>query len=222
MRTIVLAIAPLLVVAGCSVPTGEEAPAPAERVGSVEQPQIDLGAHTLLQGGVIVASAWKGSTSFGTREYWVKKAAYAPGGARTIRTTSQSCSAWKASVCGSGWSGSTYQMANWTQSALSCSSPPGTITPPGGAVSFLGNGGWIANDGAANFGWTYVTGNVEYRAMNHLVGATGATVTTQTPYTGYSSFSNFVSSVCAMSPPPTTWFTASYSTMASFCSSSTC
>ncbi len=220
MRRLAILVGPVLALVACSVPAESEAP--PEALGSVEQPQIDLGAHTFLQNGVIVASAWKGTTSFGTREYWVKKSSYAPGGARTIRTTSQSCSAWKTSVCGAAWSGSTYQRANWSQSALSCSSPPGTITPPAGAVAFLGNGGWTANDGTANFGFTYVTGNVEYWAMNHLVGAAGATTTTQTPYTGYSSFSSFVTSVCAMSPPPTTWFTASYSTLASFCSSSTC
>lgn len=192
--------------------------------GKAAAPQVDGGSrfYTILQGGATVGSVWAGVTAGGTPvEYWVRKASYSPSAARTFTQGSQSCADWKASVCGSGWTGATYTKAVVSQTTLNCASPPDPCRAPTSAMSFLGAGSYRTDDaGGSAFAWTYVSGKCEYWAMLHTIGGGTSTQSPLSP--GYSSLSNFETSVCAMSPVPATWFTNYYLPVADFCSASTC
>jgi hypothetical protein len=94
-------------------------------------------------------------------------------------------------------------------------------SPPVGAVSFLGAGSYQAVDGAGSpFAWTYSTGHCEYWAMDNTI-STGTNV--QSPFTpAYTSLSQFETSVCALSPAPSTWYTVDYLPDTHFCSAPRC
>ena len=88
-------------------------------------------------------------------------------------------------------------------------------------MSFLGAGSYQTLDSAgSSFAWTYSTGHCEYWAMDHTI-STGTN--TQSPLSpGYASLSDFETSVCAMSPVPSTWYTVDYVNDTHFCSATRC
>lgn len=208
---------------GCSTGQSDES-ADDEPLGAAASPQIDGGTRTYLiqQAGVTTAAAWAGPIGAGTPvEYWVKKSSYAPAGARTFTGSSQSCADWKSTVCSSTWAGASFYKAVYTQTTLNCMTPPDPCRAPTNSESFLGAGSYRTLDSAgAAFAWTYVSGKCEYWSMHHTI---GAGTNTQSPLSlGYSSLSDFETQMCAMSPVPSTWYTAYYVPFADFCSSSTC
>ncbi len=216
-----------LVGVGCVAQTGDTGA--DESVGVASQAQLDPGTkqYTIAQSGITVASAWAGPNGAGLPvEYWVSKASYSPTAARTFTGAGQTCANWKRSVCsGSAWTGATYYKATYVETPLDCAFPPGPCAPPAGAVSFLGSGSYrtaMATVGVppVPFAWTYATGSCEYWANNHTI-STGTSA--QSPLSpAYTSLSQFESSVCAMSTPPTTFYTSYYEPVADFCSIPTC
>ena len=124
-------------------------------------------------------------------------------------------------MCGTAWSGATYRKGLFTQQTLNCSLPPGPCSPPSGTTSFLGAGSYRTTDASgAAFGWTYSDGTCEYWAMHHTIGAGQSS---QNPLSsGYSSQSNFVTSMCMMSPIPSTYFEATYEDIVNACSAIVC
>ena len=213
-----LALAPLSM--GC-LATPEE-PAAEGRTGSALSAELDGGLKTYLltQSGVTVAAAWSGSVGGVPVEYWAALSTYSATASRNIVESSQSCADWKRTVCGSGWSGATYYKPVVSQTTLNCAFPPGPCTPPTGGVSFLGSGSYrTLNSAGAPFAWTYVASSCEYWAMDHTI-STGTSV--QSPLSpAYTSLSQFETSVCAISPVPSTWFSVSYVPDATFCSDPT-
>jgi hypothetical protein len=211
--------------AGCAVPVeepGSGEPGAEGPLGEAASREIDPGMFQMTQGGTTVASAWKGTISSGASvEYWVAKAGYSAGAARTLTGTSSTCASWKSNVCGTSWAGSTYYQATYVETTLDCAFPPDPCQPPTGAVSFLANGSYhIDTRSGGAFAWTYVSGACEYWSMNHTV---GAGTSTQSPMTtGWSSLSSFESAMCAKNPVPSTWYTVYYTPVANFCSASTC
>src|SRR5262245_16570486 len=110
----------LVVASGCGSQQGSGA------LGTATANQIDPlnVAYGLLQSRVLKASAWAGLDPAGAPvEYWAAKPSYSSGAARTFSPSTQSCAAWKSSVCTSSWSGATYYKAVYTQTTLNCSFP---------------------------------------------------------------------------------------------------
>jgi hypothetical protein len=210
--------------AGCLVDSGGREPGDDE-VGAAVSAQVDEDqkSYTITQSSVTVASAWAGVIGLGTKvEYWVAKPGYQSGATRAFSGASQTCSAWKSGVCGTGWSGATYYKATYTEEPLDCEYPPDPCQPPAGAVSFLANGSYRTSTTLeGNFAWTYVSGGCEHWAMNHLI-TNGTSTQLALRSNTYTSLTDFHSTMCAMSTPPSTWFTAAYEEVADFCASSTC
>jgi hypothetical protein len=210
--------------AGCSVDS-DESDEGEEELGEAQQMQPDVGGANIKQNGAIVGAIWHGRLGNGTEvEYWVKKPGYSASASRTFEGTGSSttCSAFRTMVC--AWSGATYYNANFTHTTLNCSSPPGTIAPPGGGVSFLASGSYVTSDAVPSpFAWTYVSGNVEYWAMSRLISTTSGISSSQSALVpAYSSFNNFVTSVCALPSRPTEWLTQSMTSISNFCSVNPC
>jgi hypothetical protein len=209
-------------IAGCIADSTRDV---EEHTGEAVSAQVDGGvkSYTITQASLIKGSAFAGVISSGNEvEYWVAKSGYSSGASRTFSGTSQTCSSWKNTVCGTGWSGATYYKATYVEEPLDCEFPPDPCQPPTGAVSFLGNGSYrTSNTAEGNFAWTYVSGRCEYWAMNHLI-SDGTSTQTALRSNTYTSLTNFHSAMCAMSTPPSTWIVAYYEEVADFCSSSVC
>lgn len=224
MKTNPVAMVLVLVVAGCDVEETREDAMVDEDVGVAHQAQLDPGNFEIRQNAAIVGAVWRGRISTGADvEYWVKRSTYVANAARTFEGagTSTSCSAFRTMVC--GWTGATRYKATVTHAPLNCGAPPSTITAPGGAVSFLAPGSYRTTNAGTPFAWTYVSGNVEYWAMNDLVPSTLGAQRPQGPLTPpYTSFGNFVSSVCATTPAPTEWLTQYLVAQPAFCSANPC
>ena len=212
-----------LLVTGCVAEAGDSGP--DENVGVATQAQIDAyRSYSITQAGVVTASAWAGPITGGsTVEYWVAKSGYNATAARGINGASETCSSWKRGVCSAGGAGSTFYKATYVETPLNCAFPPGPCAPPAGAVSFLGSGSYrTAATGLSvtPYAWTYSTGTCEYWANIHPV-STG--LSSQSPLApAYTSLGQFESSVCALSPVPTTFYTSYYEPVANFCSIPTC
>src|SRR6187549_1918546 len=87
-------------------------------IGAAASAEIDLGTkvYSIIQSGSTTGSAWGGYVGAGTPvEYWVAKPTYSASAARTLTAASQSCTDWKSTVCGTGWTGATYYKAVYTQ-----------------------------------------------------------------------------------------------------------
>jgi hypothetical protein len=210
-----------LLVAGCVAKAGDSAA--DENVEVAAQAEIDGGvkAYLMTQLGVTTASSWAGTNINGAKmEFWVAKPGYSATAARTFSGSSATCTDWKRSVCGASFAGSTYYRATFTEVPLDCAFPPGPCAPPAGAVSFLGAGSYRTTASVGGvpspFAWTYSTGTCEYWANAHPI-TTG--LSTQSPLSpAYTSLSQFETSVCGLSPVPTTFYTTYYEPVANFCS----
>lgn len=193
-----------------------------EPIGAAASRQIDpYRSYVLTQAGSTVASVWHGTTSGGADvEYWAALPAYDAGAARTFTGATQSCTDWKRSVCGSGWSTATYYKPIVHQTTLDCAFPPGPCTPARGATTFLRPGSYQTTGAGVPFAWTYVSGACEYWAMDHTISSGTNTQSPTSP--GWTSLGGFEAAMCAQSTVPTTWFSATYQPYADFCAAETC
>jgi len=210
----------VLFAAGC----GAEVADPAGSLAVLSAAQLDSGSkgYLGLQSGHTVLASWSGVISSGRSvEYWVTLPAYDGSAPRTLTGANQTCNQFRRMVCGAGWTGATYYQSVYSQTELNCAFPPGPCRASSRAVPLLAAGSHRTSDAAgAPFAWTYVAGQCEYWAMQHTISSGESSQAPLSP--GYTSLSDFATQVCAMSPVPTTWYTAYYVPLTTFCSASAC
>jgi hypothetical protein len=209
-----------LAAAGClgSGESADEGPVGAARGAQIEPQRT----YAMKQSGVMVASAWAGTTTGGAQvEYWAALPSYVSKDDREITGTPGSCAAWKRTVCSPSWSGATHFRAVYTQTTLDCGLPPGPCSPSAGAISFLGSGSYGVRDASGtDIAWNYAEGSCEYWSMYRMV--TTGTYDQTTQPSGWASLGAFQADMCAKSAVPPLWYSVYYEPIADFCSTDPC